>query len=667
MKKTAIFLPILLAALLFAAGGFWQTLMDIEKKFYQQTQVQPAEKKENIHSPLEQKKKEGATASAAPSKKESNATSLKVQADLSSLIDARLARFNELIALLKEKPYEVRDPKNPFFNPKKAQSLRAKLKTRIAANTKYGYKFAVTRDRIALDVLFVKERIYRFFVYLADSWTEMDVDTLRKRIAKEKSRLKQIDIDSYKTKYDAALSGNDKISKAIVENFRELSMHRDFFNDILDYLDANPALLRYRSLASLFNLDQLIEKINSVPSFAQINVALRYLHLDMGRLSIFLLIMLLAWGSSFVIYYKVYAVLKHLIMKEENEIDELLLYNLEKLRRPLFLLILTFGFELGIEVLIYPKPLDEAVLLLFYAVYLLIISYILILVVDSIFFEYLLKKEKAKTKEVRQELINLILSIVKITIVIVALIMLLVRMGVNITGLLASLGIGGLAVALAAQSTLSNFFGLLKIIFDNSFSQGDWIETKDVEGTVVEIGFISTVIRTFDNALIVVPNATLANSALKNWNRRTIGRRIKMYVGVTYGSRRENLMTAIDEIHTMLIDHPDIATPKNVDKKIVKKRSMREKKLVSIEDKYGIKSTLLVYLDEFADSSVNILIYCFSKTVNWEEWLKVKQDVMLKIWEILERNDLEFAFPSESIYFDPENVKSTFHALPKWE
>ncbi|WP_300361415.1 mechanosensitive ion channel family protein, partial [Hydrogenimonas sp.] len=271
-----------------------------------------------------------------------------------------------------------------------------------------------------------------------------------------------------------------------------------------------------------------------------------------------------------------------------------------------------------------------------------------------------------KNKQLRQELINLIISIVKAIIVIIAISMLLVRMGVNITGVVASLGIGGLAVALAAQNTLSNFFGLLKIIFDNSFSQGDWIETPDVEGTVVEIGFISTMIRTFDNAMITVPNATLANNPLKNWSKRTVGRRIKMVIGVTYDSKREDLMAAVKEIEKMLSEHPGIASSKKVDgKKIFQRRSRREKKLLSLEDKYGVKTTLLVFLDEFADSSINILVYCFSKSVVWQEWLEVKQDVMLKIWEILEKYHLDFAFPSESIYFDPENIEESFTSMAK--
>jgi MscS family membrane protein len=225
-------------------------------------------------------------------------------------------------------------------------------------------------------------------------------------------------------------------------------------------------------------------------------------------------------------------------------------------------------------------------------------------------------------------------------------------MGINISGVIASLGIGGLAVALAAKDTLSNFFGLIKIIFDESFSQGDWISTTDVEGTVIEIGFISTKIRTFDNSMITVPNEKLANTSIKNWSRRAVGRRIKLYIGVTYNSNAKDIQNAINDIHQMLLEHNSISTPQKIDKKNITKRYVQSSKFVSLDNKLGIKSTLMVYLDRFSDSSIDILVYSFSKTTDWEEWMRVKQDVLYKIWSILEKNNLEFAFPSQSIYLE---------------
>ena len=122
-----------------------------------------------------------------------------------------------------------------------------------------------------------------------------------------------------------------------------------------------------------------------------------------------------------------------------------------------------------------------------------------------------------------------------------------------------------------------------------------------------------------------------------------------MKLGVKYDSKREDIKNAIVEIREMLAGHPDIAT-KDTQYEHITRRSGKVAKLVSKDDLEGIKRTLLVYLDEFSDSSINILVYCFSKSVMWEDWLRTKQDVMENIMEILEKNNLEFAFPSLSIY-----------------
>ncbi|WP_456452715.1 mechanosensitive ion channel family protein [Hydrogenimonas sp.] len=670
MKKV---LPLLLlGTLLFAAATFWQTLMAIEKEFYT---VPETPKTAVIAPPMEA----NATKTAAPAAKGTAAptsvagaamqaaekrASVQKSEDLSNLADAKIAKFNVLLGMLKERPYEVDNPENPFYNPQKAEQQRSRLRTRIAVNKQYGYDLAVTRDQIALLELDARQQIYNFFVDLATKWTDMSGDDLHKMFQKYTQWLQSIDAGKYTKAYIEAKKNSDKISRQIVENYEKLRMHYLFFSEFLEYVATNPSMLHYRSILSIFKLDEIIDRINSVEAFAKINTDLRIIHTDMGRLIIFILIMIVAWGSSYLLYFKLYRFLRDRIEAEYHDTDEMLLSNLDGMRRPFFILVLAFGFRMGLEVLFHPAPLPDKLALFFYAIILGTVAYIVIIIIDSLFFDYMVKKGELQNKQLRQELINLILSIIKAIIVIVAISMLLVRMGVNITGVVASLGIGGLAVALAAQNTLSNFFGLLKIIFDNSFSQGDWIETKDAEGTVVEIGFISTMIRTFDNAMIVVPNATLANNPLKNWSKRTVGRRIKMQIGVTYGSRREDVVAAVEDIKRMLLEHPGIASPKKVDgKEIFQRRSRREKKLISLEDKYGVKTTLLVYLDEFADSSINILVYCYSKSVVWQEWLEVKQDVMLKIWQILESHNLEFAFPSESIYFDPDNIEESFKKL----
>jgi MscS family membrane protein len=250
-----------------------------------------------------------------------------------------------------------------------------------------------------------------------------------------------------------------------------------------------------------------------------------------------------------------------------------------------------------------------------------------------------------KSKIIKNEVMNLIIKVINGLIGILAAIFILQILGVNLTALLSGLGIAGAAVAFAAKDSIANIFGSISILLGDVFEQGDWIEAKEVDGTVVEIGLRASTIRTFDNALISIPNSELANNGVKNWSRRRIGRRIKMNIGVTYQSDFSDIRQAVLDIREMLKDHSGIANQHTE-----YHDTYRQSRLVSTEDFKGIKRTTLVFMDEFADSSINILVYCFSRTVIWEEWLEVKEDVMFKLAEILAKNNLDFAYPSLTIH-----------------
>ena len=210
-------------------------------------------------------------------------------------------------------------------------------------------------------------------------------------------------------------------------------------------------------------------------------------------------------------------------------------------------------------------------------------------------------------------------------------------------------------VAFATKDIIANFFASIVLLFDSSLSQGDWIVCAGIEGTVVEIGLRKTTIRTFDNALVFVPNSKIMSESIKNWNRRKVGRQIKMHVGLSYTTSPKSIRNCIKEIKEMLKNHPGIAQT-GVDTALNNSNDARIKyrqSMVSMDDLSGYKNNLFVVLDQFSDSSIDILIYCFSKSVVWGEFLAVKEDVMLKIMEIVERyDDASFAFPSQSIYVE---------------
>ena len=639
MKKVFIFLFFGYVSL-FGENSFWQNLIETENKFFSKNSIlEMISVDDNLTKRVDENK-------------------------TTSILEERIHAYEGLVIKLKNEPYTLEKHNNSFYNPKKSQKEINTLLLKIDSNRKMGYLQAVKRDKIRVQTLKLKGEIYKFLLYLADNWTNIDNKTLIEKIEQTSKFIdKNIPIKDIVAAYEEVAAKKGAISSQIKSNFFELAKHYYFFETFLDYLRINATMLTYRSIASELQLDDLITYINKQPLFSKANIYLRYLKLDVGRLVLFLFIILFFWMLNYLVYKRLYNYFKSKILQEEDESDDILIDNLDRIRRPVSLLINGIGLQLALEVVKYPQPLSEKTNLFFHIFFIAVIAYILMQLIENIFFVYFQHQKLKNNKEIRAELVNLMLSITKVVIFLGAILMALVKMGVNITGLLASLGIGGLAVALAAQTTLSNFFGLLKIIFDESFSQGDWIATNDVEGTVVEIGFISTKIRTFDNALITVPNAELANKPLKNWNKRTIGRRIKMHLGVTYGSKMQNLKSAIDEITQMLKDHPGIISPEKIDKRSMRKRYKESGKFLSMEDKLGIKSTMLVYLDRFSDSSIDILIYTFTKTTNWQDWLEIKEDLLFKIWRILQKHELEFAFPSQTLYVDKENISSTLEEI----
>ena len=310
------------------------------------------------------------------------------------------------------------------------------------------------------------------------------------------------------------------------------------------------------------------------------------------------------------------------------------------MHKPILYLVLFFGMDLAMNALLYKTEIKLTLDYFIYIIYSGLYIYLLFNIIDSVVAVHSEQAEK-RHKSYNKELVLLLVKSLKGVVFLIVLTLLLSHFGINITAILSTLGIGGLAFAMAAKDSLSNFFGGLNIMIDRIFKMGDWIKVDSVEGTVVEIGLRSTTVRTFDNALITMPNSLVSTASVLNWNRRSVGRRIKMHIGVTYESNMDDIRQALEDIKTMLGDHPEIASPKEIHSS-----NKARNKFLSLEDVHGIKSTQLVFMDRYSDFSIDILIYCFSKTVNWAAWLEVKQDVMFKIADILENNNLSFAYPT---------------------
>lgn len=524
------------------------------------------------------------------------------------------------------------------------------LKKIISINKRAGNGYAVLRDEVQLKSyaivknqnILIKNVLLSLNVpTISDFEEKLNIYT-----AQNQEALSKITTKDYKN--ILAIQDDSPILKAVKQNIREYYALQEINSDFIAFL--------YKAENKLYRLNKyskyhIIKPVVFIDSFTSVKIVDRLLEpygLSVVKLIIIFLLILVIYFLRKVFYIA--------LQKLFSKIDFLSRYSeqiLEKLRKSIEILILIINVNMVIYVYNNFSSIEE-VSRIFNIIYGFYFTFIIYIIVNTAAVIKLNTFEKEKSN-IKSELINVGLKIINFFIVIIGLLIVLYFAGVDLTAVLSGLGIGGFAVAFAAKDTISNFFGTLSVLFSDVFSQGDWIEVDGKEGVVVEIGLRVTTLRTFDNALIAIPNGIFASKDIKNWNKRKLGRRIKMTLGVKYDSKQEDIKNAIKEIKKMLQNHPQIATKETKYEHKIEYGHMA--KLVSKDDLEGIKKTLLVYLDEFGDSSINILVYCFSKSVDWEEWLKTKQDVMEKIMIIFENNSLEFAFPSLSIYNETELKK----------
>jgi len=333
----------------------------------------------------------------------------------------------------------------------------------------------------------------------------------------------------------------------------------------------------------------------------------------------------------------------YLYSRRKHPLYRLLFNKYDYILKPIRLSINLFFYSLLVDVFIQHPYIDK-VLSISYSFLLLWFIYEVI----RFFLYAILVRKIHKEKNARRELLNLFLNITKIIMTLVVLLVILAHIGINILALVTSLGIGGAILALSAKDSLTNFFDSLRLISSDAFRQGDWIQTKDVEGFVTEVGLITTKIRTFSNAFVTIPNSKLANDYIKNWSKRVVGRKIKFNIKLKISNNKEELDKVIHQILKMLNNHPDIVNDEKI-AQLIKLNHTYEDGLFNIADKYGVRKTMLVYLDKIDVYSMDILVYVFSVSVAWKDWLQTKQDVLKEIIDIIDKSDLEFAYPKEEI------------------
>jgi len=233
----------------------------------------------------------------------------------------------------------------------------------------------------------------------------------------------------------------------------------------------------------------------------------------------------------------------------------------------------------------------------------------------------LLRDDRARDQSTDKASVHASAQLLRIVLLVLAGLMVLQTLGISISGLLAFGGIGGIAVGFAAKDMLANFFGGLSIYMDRPFTIGDWIRSPDreLEGTVEEIGWRLTTIRTFSQRPLYVPNGVFSQIALENPSRMR-NRKIHETIGLRYEDAG-SMSTIVEQVRTMLEHHEEI----------------------------DLSRTMIVNFVSFGPSSLDFFIYTFTKTTDWVTFHGIKQEIMLKILDIIKANGADIAFPTQSL------------------
>jgi MscS family membrane protein len=198
--------------------------------------------------------------------------------------------------------------------------------------------------------------------------------------------------------------------------------------------------------------------------------------------------------------------------------------------------------------------------------------------------------------------------------------------GIPVAPVIGGLGLLGVAIGLGAQDLFRNLIAGILILTEKRFVPGEWILVDGVvEGTVEQINFRSTLVRRFDRSPVYVPNSKLADNAVTNFTRMT-HRRIRWIIGVEYKTNTAQLEYIRDKVLDYILNHPEFAKPPAV--------------------------PTFMRVDSFGPSSIDYLLYAFTVTTNWGEWLRIKEELAFAVKRIVEEAGTGFAFPSTSIYMD---------------
>jgi len=311
--------------------------------------------------------------------------------------------------------------------------------------------------------------------------------------------------------------------------------------------------------------------------------------------------------------------------KTATDFDDIILKSIQK---PLTYLIILVSLILIFEALNSLFQIFEFfdTSKVIYLLIVILISWTLLRILNGYYSNksFLRNLKESDDPMVIEQTYEITIRIFKIIIIIITALTLMQEFGLSISGLLAFGGVGGLVIGLAAKDLLSNFFGGLMIFLDRPFKVGEFIKSPDrnIEGIVESIGWRLTVVRTFSKNVLYIPNSAFANIVVENATRMT-NRRINQIIGLRYDDL-DKIPKIVDDVRIYLESHNDIDQSN--------------------------KPT--VYFQSFSASSCDFFIRAFTNTKDWREFLKIKEQVLYKVSEIINDHDAAIAFPTMTIEMD---------------
>ncbi|MBD5398136.1 mechanosensitive ion channel family protein [bacterium] len=354
---------------------------------------------------------------------------------------------------------------------------------------------------------------------------------------------------------------------------------------------------------------------------------------NIGRFVIAVFIMLIAFIVKDFFSFLIVKLLNFLVLKKITYGQE---KSLREIGQPIEFIPVVTGVYLAINVLRIPHSFVFYTRNLLKSLYIFNITWLIYSFISPVAAIF----RKTHLDNTKTVIITWSVRIIKFLIFIIGASALLENWGVKVSTLIASLGLVGMAVALGAQDMFKNIISGMAIISEKRFNIGDIIKIEDpdnpIEGIVENIGFRSTMIRKFDRAPLFVPNSTLSDAAVINFSSRKY-RRIEWYIALEYRTTANQLRYIRQEIERYLIENNDFVKPP--------------------------ESIMQVRIDKIGVSSIDLMVYCFANTNVWADWLKIREDLVLKIKEVVEEAGANFAYPSTSIYVEKVDNKMVSRKL----